>query len=113
MPRGLAWSGAGAAAAERSLLDKLSWLPERTASAGRRARPDEFARYLEALAGAYLDVRELCPVVPAGAGGAPAAATARARLWLAAAAVAALTEGLSLLAAGPAPDGGYLCEPPG
>jgi arginyl-tRNA synthetase len=102
-----------AAAAERSLLAALSWLPERAASAGRRARPDEFARYLEQLAGAYLDVRELCPVVPAGAGGAPAAATARARLWLAAAAAAALTAGLSLLAAGPAPDGGYLCEPPG
>jgi arginyl-tRNA synthetase len=102
-----------AAGAERALLGALSWLPERAASAGRRARPDEFARYLEELAAAYLDVRELCPVVPAGAGGAPAAATGRARLWLAAAAAAALTAGLSLLAAGTAPDGGYLCESPG
>jgi hypothetical protein len=53
-------------------------------------------------------VREQCPGVPAGAGGAPDAATARARLWLAAAAAEALTAGLSLLAAGPAPGGGYL-----
>jgi arginyl-tRNA synthetase len=28
----------------------LSWLPERVAVAARRARPDEFARYLEELA---------------------------------------------------------------
>jgi arginyl-tRNA synthetase len=102
-----------AAGAERALLGTLSWLPERAASAGRRARPDEFARYLEELAGAYLDVRELCPVVPPGPGGAPDDATARARLWLAAAAAAALTAGLSLLDAGPAPRRGYLCETPG
>jgi arginyl-tRNA synthetase len=102
-----------AAGAEQALLGALSWLPERAASAGRRARPDEFARYLEELAGAYLDVRELCPVVPPGAGGAPDAGTARARLWLAAAVAAALGAGLWLLAAGPAPVGGYLCETPG
>jgi arginyl-tRNA synthetase len=97
-----------AAGAERVLLGALSWLPERTAAAGRRARPDEFARYLEEVAGAYLKVRELCPVVPAGAGGAPDGGPARARLWLAAAAASALAAGLSMLAAGPAPTGGYL-----
>jgi arginyl-tRNA synthetase len=105
--------GRVAAGAEQALLGALSWLPERAASAGRRARPDEFARYLEELAGAYLNVREVCPVVPPGAGGAPDAATAGARLWLAAAVAAALGAGLWLLAAGPAPVGGYLCETPG
>jgi arginyl-tRNA synthetase len=33
-----------------ALLDALSWLPERVATAARRGRPDEFARYLEDLA---------------------------------------------------------------
>ena len=37
--------------AELVLLDALSWLPERVAIAARRGRPDEFARYLEELAG--------------------------------------------------------------
>ena len=36
------------------LLDALSWLPERVAVAARRGRPDEFARYLEELAGATI-----------------------------------------------------------
>jgi arginyl-tRNA synthetase len=36
------------------LLDALSWLPERVAVAARRGRPDEFARYLEVLAGATI-----------------------------------------------------------
>jgi arginyl-tRNA synthetase len=36
---------------ELALLDALSWLPERVAVAARRGRPDEFARYLEDLAG--------------------------------------------------------------
>ena len=35
---------------ELALLDALSWLPERVATAARRDRPDEFARYLEELA---------------------------------------------------------------
>jgi arginyl-tRNA synthetase len=35
---------------ELALLDALSWLPERVATAARRGRPDEFARYLEQLA---------------------------------------------------------------
>ena len=33
-----------------ALLDALSWLPERVATAARRDRPDEFARYLERVA---------------------------------------------------------------
>jgi arginyl-tRNA synthetase len=40
--------------ADRALLDALSWLPERVASAARRERPDEFARYLEGLASATI-----------------------------------------------------------
>jgi arginyl-tRNA synthetase len=40
--------------AGRALLDVLSWLPERVAVAARRARPDEFARYLEDLARATI-----------------------------------------------------------
>ena len=38
------------------LLDALSWLPERVATAARRGRPDEFARYLEELASVTVDV---------------------------------------------------------
>ncbi len=59
---GVRWAAAsrGAEAAPRrppadpgelALLDALSWLPERVATAARRGRPDEFARYLEHLAG--------------------------------------------------------------
>jgi arginyl-tRNA synthetase len=40
---------------ELALLDALSWLPERVAVAARRGRPDEFARYLEELAGVTVD----------------------------------------------------------
>ena len=39
---------------ELVLLDALSWLPERVATAARRGRPDEFARYLEGLASATI-----------------------------------------------------------
>jgi arginyl-tRNA synthetase len=39
-----------------ALLDALSWLPERVATAARRGRPDEFARYLEDLASVTVDV---------------------------------------------------------
>jgi arginyl-tRNA synthetase len=39
---------------ELALADTLSWLPERVAVAARRARPDEFARYLEELAYAII-----------------------------------------------------------
>jgi arginyl-tRNA synthetase len=38
-----------------ALLDALSWLPERVATAARRGRPDEFARYLEDLARVTVD----------------------------------------------------------
>jgi arginyl-tRNA synthetase len=84
--------------AERELLDEISWLPERVAGPARRGQPEEFARYLEGLAGAYLDCRESCPALPFMGQSAPAdAAVIRARLWLAAAAGAALGAGLRLL----------------
>jgi arginyl-tRNA synthetase len=59
---GVRWAAASSAAgaigvAEASaLLDALSWLPERIATAARRGRPDEFARYLEDLASVTVDV---------------------------------------------------------
>ncbi len=84
--------------AERALLATISWLPERVAGAARRGRPHELTRYLEELAGAYLDVREDCPALPSGGLAAPRdAATASARLWLADAARSALAAGLGLL----------------
>jgi arginyl-tRNA synthetase len=39
-----------------ALLDALSWLPERVATAARRGRPDEFARHLEDLASVTVDI---------------------------------------------------------
>ena len=85
-------------ATERALLALMSWLPERTASAARRRRPDAFSRYLEHLAGAWLDCREACPALPFGGRAAPRdEAEAAARLWLAAAAQTALGTGLALL----------------
>jgi arginyl-tRNA synthetase len=84
--------------AERALLGLMSWMPERTASAARRARPDVFTRYLEDLAGAWLDCRERRPALAAGGRAAPRdAAETAARLWLAAAARTALSTGLRLL----------------
>jgi len=84
--------------AELALLGVISWLPERVAVAARRGQPRALTRYLEELAGAYLDVRESCPALPAGGRSAPRdAATARARLWLADAAATALGAGLGLL----------------
>ena len=47
--------------AEIALLTELSWLAERVAGAARRRRPAELPRYLERLAGAWLDVREELP----------------------------------------------------
>jgi arginyl-tRNA synthetase len=83
---------------ELRLLDMMSWLPERAASAARRRRPDAFTRYLEGLGGAWLDCREDCPALPFGGRSAPRdAAGAAARLWLAAAALTALGTGLRLL----------------
>lgn len=84
--------------AQLALLGVLSWLPERVAAAARRRQPRALTRYLEELAGAYLDVRESCPALPSGGRSAPRdAATARARLWLADAARTALGAGLGLL----------------
>ena len=48
-------AGSGGWARRARLLDALSWLPERVATAARRGRPDEFARYLEDLAAATVD----------------------------------------------------------
>lgn len=80
---------------EHVLLGELSWLPERVAGAARRARPDTFPRYLERLAGAYLDCHEQCPAVwPGINSGGPQVV---ARLWLAAASATALRAGLDLL----------------
>jgi arginyl-tRNA synthetase len=80
---------------EQALLDELSWLAERVAGAGRRARPDVFPRYLERLAGAYSDCQEQRPAVrPGMTAGGPGIA---ARLWLAAATATALRTGLDLL----------------
>jgi arginyl-tRNA synthetase len=78
---------------ELVLLDALSWLPERVATAARRGRPDEFARYLEELANATISA-----LIRAGDPG-----TARApsgRLALAKAARTGLAAGLGLLGVG-------------
>ncbi|MGD0373167.1 MAG: DALR anticodon-binding domain-containing protein [Streptosporangiaceae bacterium] len=89
-------------APELDLLYGISWLPERAAGAARRCQPHEFARYLEGLAGAYLDCREHCPALPfMGRSAPPDAAGVRARLWLASAAGAALGAGLRLLGIDP------------
>jgi hypothetical protein len=84
--------------AEIALLTELSWLAERVAGAARRRRPDELPRYLERLAGAWLDVREGCPALPFGGRAAPGgAAGISARLWLAEATATALAAGLDLV----------------
>lgn len=71
---------------ERELLDAISWLPERVASAARRRRPDALARYLEWLAGRWLGCSENCPALPFGGRSAPRHPDGiAARLWLAAA----------------------------
>jgi arginyl-tRNA synthetase len=74
-----------------ALLDALSWLPERVAAAARRGRPDEFARYLEALAGATI-----AALICAGAPGSARAPGAD-RLGIAGAARTGLAAGLGLL----------------
>jgi arginyl-tRNA synthetase len=75
---------------ELLLLDALSWLPERAATAARRSRVDVFARQLETVAAKTIDVLSTRPFSP---GQVPADE----RLWLAAAAKAGLATGLSLL----------------
>ena len=79
---------------ELALLDALSWLPERVAVAARRARPDEFARYLE-------DLASVCIKVLASPAGARAPGSDK--LALATAARTGLAAGLGLLGIG-APD---------
>jgi arginyl-tRNA synthetase len=76
---------------ELALLDALSWLPERVAVAARRGRPDEFARYLEELAGVTVD--ELSSPRHPGSAAAPGSD----RLTLAMAARTGLAAGLGLL----------------
>jgi hypothetical protein len=84
--------------AEIALLTELSWLAERAAGAARRRQPDELPRYLERLAGAWLDVREDCPALPFGGRAAPGGAVGTsARLWLADATATALAAGLDLV----------------
>jgi hypothetical protein len=84
--------------AEIALLTELSWLAERVAGAARRRQPDELPRYLERLAGAWLDVRESCPALPFGGRAAPGGAGGiSARLWLAEATATALAAGLDLV----------------
>jgi arginyl-tRNA synthetase len=83
--------------AELALLDVLSWLPERVATAARRDRPDEFARYLEDLASVTIDVLTTArdPGCAADPGDAPAPGSDR--LSLASAARTGLAAGLGLL----------------
>jgi arginyl-tRNA synthetase len=84
--------------AELELLDAISWLPERAASAARRRRPDAFTRYLECLAARWLDCAESSPALPFGGRAAPQDEhEAAARLWLAAAAQTALGSAMRLL----------------
>jgi arginyl-tRNA synthetase len=76
---------------ELVLLDALSWLPERVATAARRGRPDEFARYLEELAS--VSIATLSSASHPGSARAPGSD----KLALARAAQAGLAAGLGLL----------------
>jgi arginyl-tRNA synthetase len=79
--------------AELALLDALSWLPERVATAARRGRPDEFAGYLAELAARTIDTMSTTgfTTIPT---------ISSERLWLAAAARTGLAAGLGLLGIG-------------
>jgi arginyl-tRNA synthetase len=79
---------------ELALLDALSWLPERVATAARRGRPDEFARYLEELAG--VTIAALTALSHRGGARAPGSD----KPALARAAQAGLAAGLELLGVG-------------
>jgi arginyl-tRNA synthetase len=83
-PRQLAEPG------ELALLDALAWLPERIAVAARRGRPDEFAGYLEELAGRTLDTMDTTSFTAIST-------ISSERLWLADAARTGLAAGLGLL----------------
>jgi arginyl-tRNA synthetase len=78
---------------ELALLDALSWLPERVATAARRGRPDEFAGYLEELAARTIDSMSTTgfTTIPN---------ISSERLWLAGAARTGLAAGLGLLGVG-------------
>lgn len=85
---------------ELAVIDQLAWLPERVASACRRARPADVTAYLERLAELWLACSESCPALPFRGRGAPsldADADRDARLLLAGAAGVALQAGLGLL----------------
>jgi arginyl-tRNA synthetase len=75
---------------ELALLDALSWLPERVATAARRGRPDEFAGYLEELAARTIDTMSTT-------GFTTISSISSERLWLADAARTGLAAGLGLL----------------
>jgi arginyl-tRNA synthetase len=75
---------------ELALLDALSWLQERVATAARRGRPDVFARYLDTLASRTIGIMSTTDY-KAGP------ATTAERLWLMAAARTGLAAGLGLL----------------
>jgi arginyl-tRNA synthetase len=75
---------------ELALLDALSWLPERVATAARRGRPDEFAGYLEELAARTIDTMSTT-------GFTTISRISSERLWLADAARTGLAAGLGLL----------------
>jgi arginyl-tRNA synthetase len=83
--------------AERRLLNLLSWLPERVASAARRSRPDELPRYLEQVAAAWMTCKQVSPALPfGGQATAKDLDVASARVLLADAARAVLAAGLTL-----------------
>ena len=89
-------AGSGGWTHRARLLDALSWLPERVATAARRGRPDEFARYLEDLASVTVD--GLSPVRrPAFTAREPSQPPGPGRLALAEAARTGLAAGLGLL----------------
>ena len=75
---------------ELALLDALSWLPERVATAARRGRPDEFAGYLAELAARTIDTMSTT-------GFTTISRISSERLWLADAARTGLAAGLGLL----------------
>jgi arginyl-tRNA synthetase len=78
---------------ELVLLDALSWLPERVATAARRGRPDEFAGYLAELAARTIDTMSTTSFTKV-------ADISSERLWLADAARTGLAAGLGLLGIG-------------
>ena len=78
---------------ELALLDALSWLPERVAMAARRGRPDEFAGYLEGLAGRTIEIMSTTSFTKISS-------ISSERLWLADAVRTGLAASLELLGIG-------------